>query len=140
MVSAEGSGPPGKVASLPMTKIAIAKNCALTHKILRQKASKLIKGCRAGLCGGTPHLLIASKPLLGRCKDALILCAFGAILCQGNFVMDRLYPVGNEAQPVGWLSSLLVRLSHRLSLRATMERKPVHDFLFTHWRGQDYTK
>ena len=26
-------------ASLPMTKIAIAYNCALTHKILRQKAS-----------------------------------------------------------------------------------------------------
>ena len=25
-----------------------------------------------------------SKPLLGRCKDALILCAFGAILCPGN--------------------------------------------------------
>ena len=29
-----------------------------------------------------------------------------------------------------------------MSLRATMERKPVHDFLlpFTHWRSQDYTK
>ena len=33
-------------------------------------------------------------------------------------------------------------LPHRLSLRATMERKPVHDFLlpFIHWRSQDYTK
>ncbi|MCI6101804.1 MAG: hypothetical protein MR709_01995, partial [Bacteroidales bacterium] len=63
--------------------------------------------------------------LLGRCKDALILCAFGAILCPGNFRHGQALPVGNEAQ-----------------LRATMERKPVHDFPlpFTHWRSQDYTK
>ncbi|MCI7653563.1 MAG: hypothetical protein MSS51_04765, partial [Bacteroidales bacterium] len=61
--------------------------------------------------------------LLGRCKDALILCAFGAILCPGNFRHGQALP-------------------HRLSLRATMERKPVHDLPlpFTHWRSQDYTK
>ena len=43
------------------------------------------------MCGGTPHLLIASKPLLGRCKDALILCALAQFYAKAIFVMDRLY-------------------------------------------------
>ena len=42
------------------------------HKILRPTASKLIKGCRAGLCGGTPHLLMTFQTALGQmqgCAD-----------------------------------------------------------------------
>ena len=34
-------------------------------------------------------------------KDALILCALAQFYAKAIFVMDRLYPVGNEAQPVG---------------------------------------
>ena len=57
-------------------------------------------------------------------------------------VMDRLYPaLGYEAQPSG-IAVELARKAIPLSLRATMERKPVHDFPlpFTHRRSQDYTK
>ena len=99
-MSAEGSGPPGKVKSLSMTKIALAQNCVYAHKILRPTASKLIKECRAGLCGGTPHLLIASKPLLGRCKDALILCALAQFCAKAIFVMDRPYPPTELSLPM----------------------------------------
>ena len=42
-----------------------------------------------------------SKPLVGRCKDALILCALAQFYAQAIFVMDRIYPVWNKAQPVG---------------------------------------
>ena len=65
----------------------------------------------------------AFQTAFGQSKDALILCAFGAILCPGNFRHGQALP-------------------HRLSLRATMKRKPVHDFPFpfTHCRSLDYTK
>ena len=59
----------------------------------------------------------------GKMQGCADFMRFGAILCPGNFRHGQALPC-------------------RLSLRATMERKPVHDFLlpFIHWRSQDCTK
>ncbi|MGN1251486.1 MAG: hypothetical protein ACI4US_01240, partial [Muribaculaceae bacterium] len=68
-------------------------------------------------------LQVKAFPTFGQMQGCADFMRFGAILCPGNFRHGQALP-------------------HRLSLRATMERKPVHDFLlpFTHWRSQDYTK
>ena len=75
------------------------------------------------MCGGTPHLLIASKPLLGRCKDALILCALAQFYAKAIFVMDRLYPVRGEAQPVHFPLSLWEIGGHALAKSGLYDMK-----------------
>ena len=67
---------------------------ALKRKREGSRSSLLLGNCRCDSRYSPSGFLSSStaesfksrhSPLLGRCKDALILCAFGAILCPGNF-------------------------------------------------------
>ena len=74
---------------------------ALKRKREGSRSSLLLGNCRCDSRYSPSGFLSSStaesfksrhSPLLGRCKDALILCAFGAILCPGNFRHGQALP------------------------------------------------
>ena len=59
----------------------------------------------------------------GQMKDVLILCAFGAILCPGNFRHGQALPLGNEAQPAGIAVELARKAIPLLQLSKTFDKQ-----------------
>ena len=62
-------------------------------------------------------------PAFGQMKDVLILCAFGAILCPGNFRHGQALPLGNEAQPAGIAVELARKAIPLLQLSKTFDKQ-----------------
>ena len=68
-------------------------------------------------------LQVKAFPAFGQMKDVLILCAFGAILCPGNFRHGQALPLGNEAQPAGIAVELARKAIPLLQLSKTFDKQ-----------------